>query len=41
MGFISDFKARRVAKRAQAQFELETYQWQSELDLLNLVINLN
>jgi hypothetical protein len=25
MGFIADFKARRAAKRAQAQFELETY----------------
>jgi hypothetical protein len=40
MGFIADFKARRVAKRAQAQFELETYQWQSELDLLNTALEI-
>jgi hypothetical protein len=40
MGFIADFKARRVAKRAQAQFELETYQWQSELDLLNTALDI-
>jgi hypothetical protein len=29
-----------VAKRAQAQFELETYQWQSELDLLNTALDI-
>ena len=40
MGFIADFKARREAKRAQAQFELETYQWQSELDLLNTALDI-
>ena len=40
MGFIADFKARRAAKRAQAQFELETYQWQSELDLLNNALDI-
>ena len=40
MGFIADFKARRAAKRAQAQFELETYQWQSELDLLNTTLDI-
>jgi len=40
MGFIADFKARRAAKRAQAQFELETYQWQSELDLLNTALDI-
>ena len=40
MGLIADFKARRVAKRAQAQFELETYQWQSELDLLNTALDI-
>ena len=40
MGFIADFKARRVAKRAQAQFELETYQWQSELELLNTALDI-
>ena len=40
MGFIVDFKARREAKRAQAQFELETYQWQSELDLLNTALDI-
>ena len=40
MGFIADFKARRAAKRAQAQFELETYQWQSELELLNTALDI-
>ena len=40
MGFIADFKARRAAKRAQAQFELETYQWQLELDLLNTALDI-
>ena len=40
MGFIADFKARLAAKRAQAQFELETYQWQSELDLLNTALDI-
>jgi hypothetical protein len=40
MGLIADFKARRAAKRAQAQFELETYQWQSELDLLNTALDI-
>ena len=40
MGFIAEFKARRAAKRAQAQFELETYQWQSELDLLNTALDI-
>ena len=40
MGFIADFKARRAAKRAQAQFELATYQWQSELDLLNTALDI-
>jgi hypothetical protein len=40
MGFIADFNARRAAKRAQAQFELETYQWQSELDLLNTALDI-
>jgi hypothetical protein len=40
MGFIADFKARRAAKRAQAQFELEIYQWQSELDLLNTALDI-
>lgn len=40
MGFIADFKARRAAKRAQVQFELETYQWQSELDLLNTALDI-
>jgi hypothetical protein len=40
MGFIADFKAKRAAKRAQAQFELETYQWQSELELLNTALDI-
>jgi hypothetical protein len=40
MGFIADFKTRRAAKRAQAQFELEIYQWQSELDLLNTALDI-
>jgi hypothetical protein len=40
MGFIADFKARRAAKKAQAQFELEIYQWQSELDLLNTALDI-
>ena len=40
MGFIADFKAKRAAKRAQAQFELEIYQWQSELDLLNTALDI-
>ena len=40
MGFFADFKARRAAKRAQAQFELETYQWQSELELLNTALDI-
>jgi len=40
MGFIADFKARRAAKRAQAQFELEIYQWQSELELLNTALDI-
>ena len=40
MGFIADFKARRATKRAQAQFELETYQWQSELELLNTALDI-
>ncbi len=40
MGFIADFKAKRAAKRAQAQFELESYQWQSELELLNTALDI-
>ena len=40
MGFIADFKARRTAKKAQAVFELQMYQWQAELDILNTALDI-
>jgi len=34
MGFIADFKAKRAAKRAQAVYELELYEWDRENKVL-------
>ena len=34
MGFIADFKANRAAKRAQAVYELELYEWDRENKVL-------
>jgi hypothetical protein len=34
MGFIADFKAKRAAKRAQANYELELYEWERENQVL-------
>ena len=34
MGFIADFKAKRAAKRAQADYELELYEWERENQVL-------
>ena len=34
MGFIANFKAKRAAKRAQANFELELYEWERENQVL-------
>jgi len=30
MGFIANFKAKRAAKRAQAIYQLELYEWERE-----------
>jgi len=40
MGFIADFKARRSVKRAEALFELEMHEWQSEIDILNSALDI-
>ena len=34
MGFIANFKAKRAAKRAQADYELELYEWERENQVL-------
>ena len=34
MGFIADFKAKRAAKRAQANYELELHEWERENQVL-------
>ena len=34
MGFIANFKAKRAAKRAQANYELELYEWERENQVL-------
>ena len=34
MGFIANFKAKRAAKRAQAHYELELYEWERENQVL-------
>jgi hypothetical protein len=34
MGFIADFKAKRAAKRAQANYELELFEWERENQVL-------
>ena len=34
MGFIADFKSKRAAKRAQADYELELYEWERENQVL-------
>ena len=34
MGFIADFKAKRAAKRVQANYELELYEWERENQVL-------
>ena len=34
MGFIANFKAKRAAKRAQAVYELELYEWDRENKVL-------
>ena len=34
MGFIAEFKAKRAAKRAQANYELELYEWERENQVL-------
>jgi hypothetical protein len=34
MGFFADFKAKRAAKRAQADYELELFEWDRENQVL-------
>lgn len=34
MGFFSNFKAKRAAKRAQSAYELELYEWDRENQVL-------
>jgi len=34
MGFIADFRAKRAAKRAQANYELELFEWDRENQVL-------
>ena len=34
MGFIANYKAKRAAKRAQANYELELYEWERENQVL-------
>ena len=40
MGFIANFKAKRAAKRAQAVYELELYEWEREDQLLSLALEI-
>jgi len=35
MGFIANFKAKRAAKRAQAVYELDLYEWDRENKVLS------
>ena len=40
MGFIANFKAKRVAKRAKAAYELELYEWNRENEVLNQALEI-
>ena len=40
MGFIANFKAKRAAKRAQAVYELELYEWEREDQVLSLALEI-
>jgi hypothetical protein len=40
MGFIANFKAKRAAKKAQAIYELEQYEWERENSVLNTALDI-
>ena len=40
MGFIANFKAKRAAKKAQAIYELEQYEWEQENRVLNAALDI-
>ena len=40
MGFIANFKAKRAAKKAQAIYELEQYEWERENRVLNTALDI-
>jgi len=40
MGFIANFKAKRAAKKAQAIYELEQYEWERENSVLNAALDI-
>ena len=40
MGFIAEFKAKRAAKRAQANYELELYEWERENQVLTQALTI-
>jgi hypothetical protein len=40
MGFIADFKAKRAAKKAQAQFDLQLYDWNLEHQALTTSLDI-
>jgi hypothetical protein len=40
MGFIANFKAGRAAKKAQAIYELEQYEWERENSVLNTALDI-
>jgi hypothetical protein len=40
MGFIANFKAKRAAKKAQAIYELEQYEWERENRVLNAALDI-
>ena len=40
MGFIANFKAKRAAKKAQAIYELEQYEWERENSVLNTALEI-
>jgi hypothetical protein len=40
MGFIANFKSKRAAKKAQAIYELEQYEWEQENRVLNAALDI-
>jgi hypothetical protein len=40
MGLIANFKAKRAAKKAQAIYELEQYEWERENSVLNTALDI-